>query len=218
MDVPLDPVEIRAIGSLIEKQVTTPAYYPLTLNALVNACNQTTNRDPVTTYDEGTIAHALESLREKGLAWIVTGSRVPKYEHRFSEKFKLAAREMAVMCVLMLRGFQTAGEIRGRTGRLYEFASLEEVEAALETLMKAEPPFAIKLPRLPGTKEPRFSHLLGGEVAGEGRESAPRAQAAIVEVPVENERIAKLESEIEDIRRELQELRRQLQDLKSQLE
>ncbi|HXG92476.1 MAG TPA: YceH family protein [Blastocatellia bacterium] len=220
MNVTLNPVEVRVIGSLIEKQITTPEYYPLTLNALVNACNQTTNREPVVSFDEKIIARALDSLRERGLIWMVTGpgSRVPKYEHRFAEQFKLAEQEVAVMCVLMLRGPQTAGEIRGRTTRLYEFTSIEEVEAVLASLAAAEPPLVAKLPRLPGTKESRYAHLLSGEPQIEERAVEPRLEPAMIEVRAENERIAKLESAIETLRAELAELRQQFLDFKSQFE
>lgn len=223
MDVLLDPVEVRALGSLIEKQITTPEYYPLTLNSLVTACNQTTNRHPVVSYDEGAVSRALESLRTKNLIWAVRGGRAPKYEHRFSEQSKLAKPEIAVMCVLMLRGPQTVGEIRGRTGRLHEFASLEEVEGVLESLMSAQPPFAAKLPRLPGTKESRYAHRLGGEVHAEEHEAQPRAEPATMEpgttdVRAESERMARLEGEVEALREELQELRRQLLEFKSRLD
>ena len=218
VDVLLDPVEVRVIGSLIEKQITTPEYYPLTLSALVNACNQTTNRDPVVSHDEGTVARALDSLREKNLLWKVTGSRVPKYDHRFSERFKLTAQQIAVMCVLMLRGPQTVGEIRGRTGRLHEFASLDEVEKVLESLMGAEPPLAARLPRLPGTKESRHAHLLGGEIRVPEREELPRSEPAMTEVRGENERISRLEDEVEALRQELQELRRHFLDFKIKFE
>src|SRR5881396_345758 len=147
VNILLNEVECRVLGSLIEKEITTPEYYPLTLNALVNACNQLSNRDPVVSFDEKTVARALESLREKRLAWMVTGiGRVPKYEQRFAEEYKLAEQELAVLCVLMPRGPQTVGEIRGRTGRLYEFKELEEVELTLQALMTVQPPFAVKLP------------------------------------------------------------------------
>lgn len=218
MDVLLNPVEVRVIGSLIEKQVTTPEYYPLTLNALINACNQTTNRDPVVAYDEKTVARALESLRERSLVWMVTGSRVPKYEHRFTEQFKLAEQEIAVMCVLMLRGPQTAGEIRGRTGRLYEFTSLEEVELVLESLMNADEPFVARLARQPGTKESRYAHLLSGEVQIEQQEAQVKAEPAMQEVRAENERIARLEGELDTLRQKHEELRQQFLDFKRQFE
>lgn len=219
MDQILTQVEVRVLGSLIEKEITTPEYYPLTLNALVNACNQLSNRDPVVSFDERTVARALESLREKKLAWMVTGiGRVPKYEHNFSEALKLAEQELAVLCVLMLRGPQTVGEIRGRTGRLYEFKELEEVELTLQALMTAEPPLAVRLPRQPGTKESRYAHLLAGEIRVEEREAPTRLEPATLEVRQENERIAKVEGELAQVRGELTELKQQFVDFKKQFE
>jgi uncharacterized protein YceH (UPF0502 family) len=219
LDQTLTQVEVRVLGSLIEKEITTPEYYPLTLNALVNACNQISNRDPVVSFDERTVARALESLREKKLTWMVTGiGRVPKYEHRFSETLKLAEQELAVLCVLMLRGPQTVGEIRGRTGRLYEFKELEEVELTLQALMTAESPLAVKLPRQPGTKESRYAHLLAGEVQIEEREVAARLDPATLEVRQENERIAKLEEELAQVRGELSALKQEFIDFKKQFE
>jgi uncharacterized protein YceH (UPF0502 family) len=215
----LTPVEVRVLGSLIEKEITTPEYYPLTLNALVNACNQISNRDPVVSFDEMTVARALESLREKKLAWMVTGvGRVPKYEHRFTEALQLAAQEVAVLCVLMLRGPQTVGEIRGRTTRLYEFKELEEVELTLQALLSAQPPLALKLPRQPGTKESRYAHLLAGAVQIEEREVAPRLEPATVAIRQENERLAALEDETAQLRSDLQELKQQFLDFKKQFE
>jgi uncharacterized protein YceH (UPF0502 family) len=219
LDQILTQVEVRVLGSLIEKEITTPEYYPLTLNALVNACNQISNRDPVVSFDERTVARALESLREKKLTWMVTGvGRVPKYEHRLSEALKLAEQELAVLCVLMLRGPQTVGEIRGRTGRLYEFKELEEVELTLQALITAEPPLTAKLPRQPGTKESRYAHLLAGEVQVEERELAPRLEPATIEVRQENERIAKLEEGLAQVRGELAELKQQFINFKKQFE
>jgi uncharacterized protein YceH (UPF0502 family) len=219
VDQKLTAVEVRVLGSLIEKEITTPEYYPLTLNALVNACNQISNRDPVVSFDDKTVARALEDLREKKLVWMVTGAgRVPKYEHRFAEALKLAEQELAVLCVLMLRGPQTVGEIRGRTGRLYEFKELEEVELTLQALMTAEPPLVVKLPRQPGTKESRHAHLLSGEVQIEEREVAPRIEHAVIEVRQENERIAKLEEELAQVRIELSELKQEFLDFKKQFE
>jgi Uncharacterized protein conserved in bacteria len=215
----LTSVEVRVLGSLIEKEITTPEYYPLTLNALVNACNQISNRDPVVSFDEMTVARALESLREKKLAWMVTGvGRVPKYEHRFTEALQLAAQEVAVLCVLMLRGPQTVGEIRGRTTRLYEFKELEEVELTLQALLSAQPPLALKLPRQPGTKESRYAHLLAGAVQIEEREVAPRLEPATVAIRQENERLAALEDETAQLRSDLQELKQQFLDFKKQFE
>lgn len=219
MDQTLTPVEVRVLGSLIEKEITTPEYYPLSLNALTNACNQISNRDPVVSFDEKTVTRALESLREKKLVWMVTGvGRVPKYEHRFTEALKLAEQEAAALCVLMLRGPQTVGEIRGRTGRLYEFKELEEVDLTLQSLMTAEPPLIVKLPRQPGTKESRYAHLLAGEVQIEEREVAPRLEPATLEVHQENERLARLEEELAEVRAELAELKHQFIDFKKQFE
>jgi uncharacterized protein len=219
VDQILNSVEVRVLGSLIEKEITTPEYYPLTLNALVNACNQISNRDPVASFDEKTVARALESLREKKLAWMVTGvGRVPKYEHRFAEAFQLAAQEIAVLCVLMLRGPQTVGEIRGRTGRLYEFKELEEVDLTLQALMAAQPPFVMRLPRQPGTKEARYAHLLAGEVHVEERQPTSRIEPATVEVRQENERLAALEAELVQVRADLTELQQQFLEFKRQFE
>jgi uncharacterized protein YceH (UPF0502 family) len=217
----LNAVEVRVIGSLIEKQITTPEYYPLTLNALVNACNQISNRDPVVSYDEKTVVRALDSLREKRLAWMVTGagSRVPKYEHRLAEALKLAEQEVAALCVLMLRGPQTIGEIKGRAARMYEFKELEEVEMTLQSLMNAEPhPLITKLPRQAGMKDSRYAHLLSGEVRIEEQQVAPRLEPAAIEVHAENERIARLEGEVASLRQELSELKQQFLDFKKQFE
>lgn len=219
MDQILTTTEVRVLGSLIEKELTTPEYYPLTLNALTNACNQISNRDPVVSYDDKTVARALESLREKKLAWMVTGvGRVPKYEHRFNEALQLAEQEVAVLCVLMLRGPQTVGEIRGRTGRLYEFKELEEVELTLQALMAAQSPLVTRLPRQPGTKESRYAHLLAGEVQVEGREVAPRLEPATIEVRQENERLAKLEGHVAELQADLETLKQQFLEFKKQFE
>ena len=219
MDQILTTTEVRVLGSLIEKELTTPEYYPLTLNALTNACNQISNRDPVVSYDDKTVARALESLREKKLAWMVTGvGRVPKYEHRFNEALQLAEQEVAVLCVLMLRGPQTVGEIRGRTGRLYEFKELEEVELTLQALMAAQPQLVTRLPRQPGTKESRYAHLLAGEVQFEDREVTPRLEPATIEIREENERLAKLEGHVAELRADLELLKQQFLEFKKQFE
>jgi uncharacterized protein YceH (UPF0502 family) len=220
MDALMNAIEVRVVASLVEKQMATPEYYPLTLNALVNACNQLTGREPVVAYDERTVARALESLRQKQLVWQVAtaGGRVPKYEHRLSEKFKLAEQETAVLAVLMLRGPQTVGEIKGRTGRMYQFAELSEVEITLESLMTAEPPLIVRLPRQPGTKESRFAHLLAGEVHVEEQPAAPRDDAAVIEVRAENERLAHLESEVADLREQLANLQQQFIEFKRQFD
>ena len=202
MDWQLDAAEARVLGALMEKEAATPEYYPLSLNALVNACNQKSNREPVTAYEEDTVETALEGLRSKGLAMRVTGrdSRVPKHEQRFSERFNLGRREGAILCVLMLRGPQTVGELRGRTERLYEFDDLEGVESTLNKL--AESGFVKQLPRQSGYKEQRWAHLLAGDM------EIPEAPAAAADRgPSDRDRIARLEQELADLRREFEELR-----------
>ena len=222
MDAILNETEVRVIGSLIEKQVTTPEYYPLTLKALTNACNQTSNRDPVVSYDEKRVAQALESLREKNLAYVFYGSdsRVPKYKQMMSDIFRLTPQELAVMCVLLLRGSQTIGEIRGRTNRLYEFSDLSEVEATLESLIaRDDPPLVARLPRAAGQKEARYAHLLSGEVVVPAQPPAsPRAEPVMQEVRAENEKVSRLEAEVEALRREVAELRQQFDDFRKQFE
>jgi len=215
----LTAVEVRVVGSLIEKQVTTPEYYPLTLNALVHACNQISNRDPVVSYDEKTVERALESLRDKKLARVVSTAdgRVPKHRHICDEFFGLKAPAMAVLCVLMLRGAQTVGEIRGRAERLYPFSALSFVETTLEDLInRPDRPLVVKLPRQSGRKESRYAHLLSGEVSIEEIESRPTA--ATREAHAENERLAELAGEVAALRQELVELREQFADFKKQFE
>src|SRR5690348_15776889 len=158
LDWTLNSHEARVLGSLIEKQVTTPEYYPLSLNALVNACNQKSNREPVMALDEDSTRLALRNLQEKGLAAVVHEGRVPKFEHRLQEVLNLTRGQTAVVCVLLLRGPQTPGELRGRTERLYEFTELDEVQTVLQQLINHEPPLAVMLVRQPGTKESRFAH------------------------------------------------------------
>jgi uncharacterized protein YceH (UPF0502 family) len=219
---PLNPVEVRVLGSLVEKEIATPDYYPLSLNGLTNACNQSSNRDPVVSFDEPTVVRGLDSLREKKLAYMVTGaeSRVPKYGHRLAESFELTRAETAVLCVLMLRGPQTVGEIRGRTGRMYEFPSLEEADATLQGLVtRTTPhPLVVRLPRQTGLKEQRYAHLLAGEVSLPELETASRVEPAVVAVRFENERLARLEAEIVALRAEGAELRRQFAEFKKQFE
>jgi len=202
---PLTDVECRILGCLIEKQHTTPDYYPLTLNALIAACNQTSNRHPPVTYSEAIVSDGLESLRHRQLVWLVsaTGSRTVKYEQRLTESLHLSLQETALLCVLMLRGPQTLGELRGRSERIYPFADLAETEAAMQALVIAEPePLAMKLSRLPGTKESRFAHLLAGRVEAE------TVAAALEEEKVKNTpALAQLESEVKSLRMELTELR-----------
>ena len=178
----LTDIETRVLGALVEKQVTTPEYYPLTLNALTLACNQKNNRHPVTAYAENDVAQAVENLREKNLAYVFYGStsRVPKYKHVMPEVLHLNAAEMALMCVLMLRGPQTPGELRGNAARLHEFAGLDEVEQTLSGLISREPdPLVVRLPRQAGQKEVRFAHLLSGEVAFEAVAEVERPAATL---------------------------------------
>jgi uncharacterized protein YceH (UPF0502 family) len=210
MDWQLDAVEVRVLGSLLEKEGTTPDYYPLSLNALVNACNQKSNREPVVSYDEDTVEDALLTLREKGLAQRITGrdSRVPKHAQSFTEKFNLGRREAAVMCVLMVRGPQTVGELRGRTERLYTFDDLEAVEGTLHRLAEME--FVKQLPRQAGFKEPRFAQLLSGEVEVV-EEEAPGASPVSGRGSGDRERIAVLEAEVAQLKREFEEFRRKFE-------
>src|SRR5438132_7636012 len=162
----LNDIEVRVLGALIEKEITTPDYYPLSLNALVAACNQSSNRNPVVHFDEDTVARAADSLREKKLVHLVDRgeSRVTKYRHVLYEAMNMGRPAIAVMCVLMLRGPQTIGEIRTRSNRLYDFSSLEEVEITLNSLMSGDPPLIVRLPRQSGQKEVRYAHLLSREV------------------------------------------------------
>jgi uncharacterized protein YceH (UPF0502 family) len=203
MDWQLDAAETRVLGALLEKEITTPDYYPLSTNALVNACNQKSNREPVVSYGDQTVEEALEGLRSKGLALRVTGeSRVPKHEQRFTEKFNLGRREAAVLCVLMLRGPQTVGELRGRGERLYQFDDLEAVEATLSRLAEME--FVRKLARRTGFKEQRWAQLLSG-----GVEEAAEAPAPVAEHgPSDRDRIARLEAGLEALRQEFDQFRR----------
>jgi uncharacterized protein YceH (UPF0502 family) len=218
----LNEVEARVVGALIEKEVTTPEYYPLTLNALMNACNQTSNREPVVAYDDKTVAHALETLREKNLAYVFYGSesRVPKYKQMLADIYHLSEAERAVLCVLMLRGSQTIGELRGRTNRLYEFSDLAEVERALESLMTREddPPLVMKLPRQAGQKEARYAHLLCGEVALEEQTHEPRLERHTRQPRAGDQKQNNLAAEVETLRLELTELRRQFDEFKKQFE
>ena len=207
MDWQLSAAETRVLGALMEKEKTTPEYYPMSLNALVAACNQKSNRDPVVDFDDGTVETALLGLRDKGLSARITGgNRVAKHEHRFTERCNLGRREEAVLCVLMLRGPQTVGELRGRTERLYTFEDLEGVEHTLERL--AELGFVKRLPRQAGFKEQRWAQLLAGdvEVAEE-----PEPPAAAGRGPSDRERIAALETELAELKRAFEDFRRNFQ-------
>ena len=203
----LDASEVRVLGSLLEKEITTPDYYPLSLNALVNACNQKSNREPVVSYDEETVERALEELRAKGLAVRVTGgdNRVPKHGQRFTEKLNLGRREAAVLCVLMLRGPQTVGELRGHTERLHTFDDLEGVESTLNHLSEQE--MVTKLARQAGSREPRYAHLLAGEV----ETAEPLPPSPMPRGPAPEDRLATLETELAALRRAFDEFRKRFE-------
>jgi len=215
----LTPNEVRVLGALIEKQITTPEYYPLTLNSLTLACNQKNNRNPVTSLTEAEVELALDSLREKNLAYVFYGStsRVPKYKH-VADNLHLSAAELAAITVLMLSGAQTVGEIRTRGTRLHEFSGLEEVEEALHSLStKDSEPMVIKLPRQPGQKEARFAHLLSGEVSVEQMSEEP-ASNKTARRSNDAEKVAGLEERVEALAAEVEGLRRQFEEFKKQFE
>lgn len=221
MTTRLTDIEIRVLGALVEKQVTTPEYYPLTLNSLTLACNQKNNRHPVTSYDEASVAHALETLREKSLTYVFHGStsRVPKYKHVMTEVFHLTPQELAVMCVLMLRGTQTPGELRGNGSRLYEFSGLEEVDETLNGLISREPePLVARLPRQAGQKEVRYAHLLSGEVTVDATAEDEPVPRSVAPRRNDSERIVKLEEEVEVLKTGFQELKEQFEGFKKQFE
>jgi uncharacterized protein YceH (UPF0502 family) len=230
----LTPTEARVLGALIEKEIATPEYYPLSLNALVNACNQKNNRDPVTALDEAEVRQALHGLETERLAGPVRGdSRVPKYEHRIQEVFNFTRGEIAVVCVLLLRGPQTPGELRGRTERMYRFDELSDVQTVLQKLMTREPALVKVLPRQPGTKEARYAHLLSGDVesfepatASAHTSSYSSASSSAIsssslsseEETDLKERMAGLEAEVAILTRELGELRQEVERLSKLLE
>ena len=211
----LSDVEVRVLGSLIEKDITTPDYYPLSLNVLVNACNQKNNRDPVMALGEDAVRAALESLQRQRLAGPASGAdgRVTKYEHRLQEVFNFDRREIAILCVLLLRGAQTPGELRGRTERMFRFEELEDVHATIEKLSQREPPLVAVLPRQPGTKESRYMHLLSGNAPVV--EAAPERTAGS---SPGDDRVAHLENEVGELRREVAEMREQLAAFRKQFE
>ena len=206
----LDAVEVRVLGALIEKEATTPEYYPLSLNALVNACNQKSNREPVVSYDEETVGDALDRLREKKLALIIIGGgRVNKYSQRISETLNLGRRELAVLCTLLLRGPQTLGEIKDRSERMFQFADLEETDGVLSKLAEVPSgPLVIKLPRQPGQKEARYGHLLAGP---------PAMEAVPDSIAPPPTRVAQLEQDLHRLRSEFDELKDRFDKLEAQL-
>jgi uncharacterized protein YceH (UPF0502 family) len=225
MNILLNEVETRVLGSLVEKDVTTPDYYPLSLNALVNACNQKNNRDPVMNLDDEGVRQALNTLQEKRLAGPTSSadSRVTKYEHRMQEAFNFTRGETAILCVLLLRGPQTPGELRGRTERMHRFEDLTEVQSTLHRLMQREPPLVRVLPRQPGTKEARYKHLLAGDV----EEEVATAEVSVARAPSsasvsgnspDADSINRLENEVADLRKEVADLKQQFASFRKQFE
>ena len=219
----LTEIETRVLGSLIEKDITTPDYYPLSLNALVNACNQKNNRDPVMTLDEAAVRDALATLQEKRLAGPASGadSRVTKFEHRLQEVFNFDRREIAIVCVLLLRGPQTPGELRSRTDRMYHFEALEDIVSTLDRLAQRTPPLSAVLPRQPGTKESRYMHLFSGEppiseVPSMAVSRTPSSTAASANSVAD--RVSTLEEEVLRLRQELSEVQQQLATFRKQFE
>lgn len=211
----LTEIEARVVGALIEKQLTTPEYYPLTLNALVAACNQKTNREPVVSFAEQMVQKSLDDLREKNIAYVFYGStsRVPKYKHALDKYCELEPPETAVVCVLLLRGAQTLGELRERTGRLYEFSGLGEVSETLDGLTRRDEPLVVKLERLSGQKEVRYAHLLAGEFV----QTQPQ-EKSISARQTENERVTKLEEDLRNLQSEFDSFRQLFEDFKKQFD
>jgi len=223
MDLPqLDAIEARVLGALIEKELTTPDYYPLSLNALVNACNQINNREPVMTLGEAEVSRALDQLRDKRLAVVITGgdSRVLKFAHKTREILELSRPEVSLLCLLLLRGPQTVGELRGRSGRLHEFADLADAQAVLGRLAHREnpdqPALVTLLPRQPGTKESRYAHLLSGLPAAPSQ--ASESPAAIAPLSSDTVRFAQLESDNAELKRQLADLRREFDEFRKKFE
>lgn len=221
MRVTMTDEEARALGALVEKSLTTPEYYPLTLNAVLAACNQKSSREPVVSYDAAAVARALEGLKDKHLLWVVSeaGARVSKYKHRFAEAFDLSDAEGAALCLLLLRGPQTAGEVRGRADRLHTFASVEEAERTLEGLAALEEgPLAVRLPRQAGRKEHRWAHTFCGTPEALAEGAPERVDAAVAAVRDDRARLTALEAEVASLREEVAGLRAQLEGFRKQFE
>ena len=219
MDVILNDIEIRVLGSLIEKDLTTPEYYPLSLNALVNACNQKSNRDPVLNLEEAQVVRALDSLRFKQFAMLSgAGGRVAKSRHALVEKFRFSPAELALLCELLVRGPQTVGELRTRAERMHQFDDLPQVESVLEEMMERTPAVVIRLPRQPGRKEPRYCHLFAGEPDLTVLEAAAPPEAGRARTGSDAEKIAKLEEELAELRQEVSALRQAVADFKKSFE
>ncbi|HEV2484415.1 MAG TPA: YceH family protein [Terracidiphilus sp.] len=213
----LTAAQARVLGSLVEKEVTTPDYYPLSLNALINACNQRSNREPVMNLDEDDVRQALHGLEDKRLAGRARSSdgRVTKYEHWLGEAFNFSRAETALLCVLLLRGPQTPGELRGRTERLHRFEEIADVLAGIQKLMDRDPSLAAVLPRLPGTKEARYAHLLSGPVESIHIISIDpvSGQDSITDNSVSQERMDRLEAAIDELRQQVAALNQKIDNL-----
>ncbi|HKV63908.1 MAG TPA: YceH family protein [Candidatus Acidoferrum sp.] len=220
MNIILTPAEARVLGCLIEKEITTPEYYPLSLNALVHACNQKSNRDPVMNFDEPAVQQALRGLGEHALARSAGGdSRVAKFEHRLAELFNFTRPEIAVLCELLLRGPQTPGELRSRAGRMHPFEDLSVVHTALKHLMEREPPLVELLPRQPGTKEARYGHLFFGQTPSSPDDVIqPVAQPPQSNEVVDPDQLRRLEAEVAGLRDEVDDLKRRFADFRKQFD
>jgi uncharacterized protein len=217
VNIVLSDVEARVLGCLVEKGITTPEYYPLSLNALIHACNQKSNRDPLMNLEEDAVRGALRALGEQALARSASGdSRVAKYEHRLADTFNFTRPETAILCELLLRGPQTPGELRSRAERMHPFEDLGVVQSTLKHLMEREPPLVKLLPRQAGNKEARYAHLLSGDV--EVLEAPPRKEGAVSGSAAENARIGGLESEVASLRQEVADLKRQFAEFRKQFE
>jgi uncharacterized protein YceH (UPF0502 family) len=217
VNIVLNSAEARVLGALVEKDITTPDYYPLSLNALINACNQKNNREPVTNFDEETVRLALRNLSDKQLAGMARGAdgRVAKYEHHLQEVFNFTRSETAILCVLLLRGPQTPGELRGRGERMHRFEDLDEVLSGLQQLMRRDPPLAKALGRRPGTKEIRYAHLLSGDVEAWEPPSETAYPGGVID---DNERVAHLEAQVATLQSEVAELKQQMAEFRKQFE
>lgn len=221
METTLTPTEIRILGCLIEKQLTTPDYYPLTLNALANACNQKSNREPVVQFEEDDVVRGVEGLRHKGYAQLIesAGSRIAKYQHILPKVHDVTREEVAVLCELFLRGPQTVGELKNRAARMFEFADLQQVETTLQRLADCEPALAVKLPRKHGHKESRYMHLLSGMPNIEAEEEGQiTPEAATLAFRAENERITQLEEEVSALKHTVEILQQQFEEFRKQFE
>ncbi|MYM73040.1 DUF480 domain-containing protein [Duganella sp. FT134W] len=212
----LDPFEIRVLAVLAEKEALTPDNYPLSLNALVNGCNQLSSRDPVMALSEEAVSEVLQRLMQRKYVNGITqaGARVTKYEHRMRIKWSLEQDKLAVLSILMLRGLQTAGEIRTRSGRLHDFKSVADVEQALQFLIDKYPPLVSRLPLAPGTKEPRYGQLLGGEEALAREETAASLGGSVAQ----GSRVGALEQEVQQLRRQVEDLTAQFAEFRKQFE